>query len=165
MTDFTLEAVDPASGLPNANAPDGGRRPRRTAASAAELPPRLLSSAQVAEFIANGFLELDLPEVDPELHRLIHAKGKALHEKKLGAMGPGNNVYAAIPELRQVLAGPSCRGALTSVLGGGYATHAHRFMHVTRMGGDQSFHKDGQSGHGPVRHHRPRWAMILYCEC
>ena len=124
-------------------------------------PARLLDDSQVRSFISNGFLELDLDEVPPEFHRAVHDKGKQVHEGALGAIGPGNNVYVAIPQLRAIMQGPTVRGALTSVLGEGYFMHAHRYMHVTRVGGDQSFHKDGQSGHGPIRHHRPRWAMIM----
>ena len=126
-----------------------------TAAPAEDCRHRALLAARVPRTA--------LPEIAPALHRQIHAKGKALHEKKLGAVGSGNNMYTAIPELRHVMSGPSVRGVLRSVLGTDTFMHAHRFMHVTGMGSDQSFHKDGQSGHGPIRHHRPRWCMVLYC--
>lgn len=101
-------------------------------------PARLLDSSQVRSFISNGFLELDLDEVPPEFHRAVHDQGKQVHEGALGAIGPGNNVYVAIPQLRAIMQGPTVRGALTSVLGEGYFMHAHRFMHVTRVGGDQT---------------------------
>ena len=60
-----------------------------------------------------------------------------------------------------MLATPTVRGALTSVLGPEYAMHAHRALHVSGNG-DQGFHKDTPEGGGPVKHMRPRWCMIMY---
>ena len=80
---------------------------------------------------------------------------------------------------------PTVRGALQSVLGTDYVMHACRAFHNSDgRDSDQAFHKvsrlakrcgsrsasspadaaeqDGLEGHGPVRHHRPRWAMIMY---
>ena len=83
---------------------------------------------------------------------------------------------------------PTVRGALQSVLGTDYVMHACRAFHnsdgrdsdqafhkVSRLGKDALVHpaalahrpadtaeQDGLEGHGPVRHHRPRWAMIMY---
>ena len=61
-----------------------------------------------------------------------------------------------------MLASPTVNGALCSVLGHDYALHAHRALHRADRPEEQGFHKDGQEGHGPHRHHRPRWAMIMY---
>ena len=75
----------------------------------------------------------------------------------------GNNIYPGVPELAGVLQSPSVRGALTSILGKDYVMHAHRALHLYKgMGSEQGFHQDTPEGHGPVRFHRPRWAMILY---
>jgi hypothetical protein len=75
-----------------------------------------------------------------------------------------NNIYPSMPELGAVMQSPTVRGALQSVLGRGYQMHACRAFHdSTGRDSDQGFHKDGLEGHGPVRHHRPRWAMVMYC--
>ena len=90
-----------------------------------------------------------------------------------------------MPALGDVLSSPTVNGALCSVLGHDYALHAHRALHRADRPEEQGFHKvrttsptapttatstpprrtlhqDGQEGHGPHRHHRPRWAMIMY---
>ena len=61
----------------------------------------------------------------------------------------------------QVFEDPTVAGALTSVLGEGYAMHGHRALHTTRDA-DQSWHKDSYWGLRRMRHHRPRWAMAMY---
>ena len=61
-----------------------------------------------------------------------------------------------------MLSSPTVNGALCSVLGHDYALHAHRALHRADRSEEQGFHKDGQEGHGPHRHHRPRWAMVMY---
>lgn len=158
----------------------GGRRPPPSAAHAAmELAPHeqrppgasiatasrprgLLSDERLQEFIRNGVVELDVTEhLPPSYHAAIHERAQEHHNSGRWPQS-SNNIYSAMPELRDLFAGPTCAGALESVLGAGYVMHAHRHMHVTNLGGFQSFHKDGQSGHGPVRHHRFRWAMIMY---
>ena len=49
------------------------------------------------------------------------------------------------------------------MLGTDYVMHACRAFHNSDgRASDQNFHKDGLEGHGPVRHHRPRWAMVMY---
>ena len=46
-----------------------------------------------------------------------------------------------MPELAEVFQGPTCVGALSSVLGPNYVMHAHRHMHDSSKQGDQKYHK------------------------
>ena len=126
-----------------------------------DAPPRLLDDDQLQQFIRDGAVELELAELPASFHAAVAARAQEHHKSGRWPQG-SNNIYAAMPELRHVFNGPTCRGALQSVLGERYVMHAHRHMHVTNMNSFQNFHKDGQSGHGPLRHHRPRWAMIMY---
>ena len=127
----------------------------------ADAPPRLLDDDQLQQFIRDGAVELELAELPASFHAAVAARAQEHHKSGRWPQG-SNNIYTLMPELRHVFQGPTCRGALQSVLGERHVMHAHRHMHVTNMNSFQNFHKDGQSGHGPLRHHRPRWAMIMY---
>ena len=127
-----------------------------------ELPPKLLNDAQVIDFIKSGFVILPLNDLSPEFH--AHCAESIMKPWEKNARNNnwvGNNIYPANPNLGQMLATPTVRGALTSVLGPDYAMHAHRALHVSGNG-DQGFHKDTPEGGGPVKHMRPRWCMIMY---
>ena len=150
------QLVGAASAVPIEQAQPEAGHPSRPG-----VTPRLLSDMQLQEFIANGVIELDISELSPSFHAAVHERAQE-HHKSGRWPGSSNNIYSAMPELAKLFQGPTCVGALSSVLGPGYAMHAHRHMHVTGMNSFQQFHKDGQSGHGPVRHHRFRWAMIMY---
>jgi len=55
------------------------------------------------------------------------------------------------------------RGALQSVLGRDYIMHSHRHPHINAPGNTpQKAHKDSYFGYNQLRHHRPRWAMLMY---
>lgn len=135
--------------------------PLSPASSVTDAAPSYLSDERLQEFIANGAIELDIRELPVSFHAAVHERAQE-HHKSGRWPGSSNNIYSAMPELAEVFHGPTCRGALESVLGNKYVMHAHRHMHVTGMDSFQQFHKDGQSAHGPVRHHRFRWAMIMY---
>jgi hypothetical protein len=131
----------------------------RTGAPTATRPPKLLNDNALRQFITEGFLILPLSEdLSPEFHATVHEQVENL----AGQAAIGNNIFPAIPALGDVLASPTVNGALCSVLGHDYALHAHRALHRADRPEEQGFHKDGQEGHGPHRHHRPRWAMIMY---
>lgn len=134
--------------------------------------PILLTDAQVARFITDGYLQFDcgLPAA---LHAAIYEKLQwILHEEG----NPGNNILPAVPELQQVLDSPVVRGALAGILGPDYVLHPHRFVHNiepaerTAEGlqigkGSASFVGWHQDSHSPLarpRHHYPRYAMLLY---
>jgi hypothetical protein len=123
----------------------------------AEPPLKLLKDQDVKRWIVDGWLPLstagDLPA---GLHDTVASKAKAM-----STQGLGNNVFPAIPEIGDVLSSPTVRGALTSILGRDYFTHAHRHLHSSGKG-DQGWHKDSYWGLRRMRHHRPRWCMILY---
>ncbi len=131
----------------------------RTGAPTATRPPKLLNDHAVRQFITEGFLILPLTEdLSPEFHATVHEQVENLP----GQAAIGNNIFPAIPALGDMLASPTVNGALCSVLGHDYALHAHRALHRADRPDEQGFHKDGQEGHGPHRHHRPRWAMVMY---
>jgi hypothetical protein len=122
-----------------------------------QQPPRLLSDAQVREFVAAGVLMLPVDELPPSFHSELHARAQVMHEKGLAM---GDNIYPGLAELRDVMDGPTVRGALQSVLGDGFVWHSHRHMHNSSTQGEQTFHKDGQRG--PVTGFRARVVMVLY---
>jgi hypothetical protein len=91
----------------------------------------------------------------------VHAEASRLFARnQSGGAGLGNNIYPAIPQLGQVMAGPTVRGALTSICGPDYSMNAHRYMHNSTSQGDQTFHKDG--AYRPTVNLRPRVVMVLF---
>jgi hypothetical protein len=127
-----------------------------------EADPKLLTDAQIIQFIKSGFVILPLTELSPEFHAQCAASIMQPWDKHARNNNwVGNNIFPANPNLGAMLATPTVRGALTSVLGPEYAMHAHRALHVSGNG-DQGFHKDTPEGGGPVKHMRPRWCMIMY---
>ncbi len=133
---------------------------------------QLLSDAQVARFITDGYLILNA-DVSPHLHAAIYHKlDQRLHEEG----NPGNNILPAVPELQEILDSPTVQGALTSILGRNYVLHPHRFVHNNEPGlhtaeggkvgaGSKTFIGWHQDDHSPLarpRHHLPRYAMLLY---
>lgn len=122
----------------------------------------LLSDLQVREFIANGVLSLPVADLPVALHRAIHAKGEALND---AGKNPGDGIYKGpdgIAELDDLLSAPSVLGALTSLLGAGWAMASHRHMHTNVPAGspDQQLHKDSQRTKPSP--HRPRSLFIFY---
>ncbi len=119
----------------------------------------LLNNDQMQEFILKGFVTVhaDLP---PAFHELICSRAESIFAI---AGNPGNNILPVIPELAEIFAHPAVSGALTSVLGPGYAMHPHRHCHLTPPGRSaQSHHQDSYEDDRNVRHHRTRWAMAFY---
>ena len=115
--------------------------------------PKLLSDERLQEFIANGAIELDVSELSGSFHAALHERAQE-HHKSGRWPGSSNNIYSAMPELSELFQGPTCRGALESVLGKQYVMHAHRHMHVTGMNSFQQFHKDGQVSAASALSHR-----------
>jgi hypothetical protein len=124
--------------------------------------PRLLSDAQVAEFLAVGFLSLPVNDVDPGIHARLHAQSQRSWRLSggEGGAGLGNNVWPALPDLGPVLRSATVHGACTSLLGAHYTMSAHRHMHDSSRQGDQTYHKDTQRW--PVLVHRPRTIYMFY---
>ena len=122
-----------------------------------ESAPTLLSDAQVREFIVRGVLTLPVSDLSPEFHRELHAESERMFDKGIAL---GNDIFPGIAGLKDVMESRTVRGALTSLLGEGFAMHPHRHMHNSSSQGEQTFHKDTQRG--KVKGFRPRWVMALY---
>ena len=131
---------------------------------------RLLSDAQVAEFIRRGVLLLPLDELDAGLHKRIYDASIRLRDDAR-AQGDaaarrdviGDDNVEHIPELAEVLGAPTLSGALTGLLGDEWVLHPHRFMHAASRS-DQGWHKDSGLpwGQRKMRSHRPNWLIVMY---
>jgi len=120
-----------------------------------------LTPEQIHFFIVNGFLHLEPQPQDAALHASILEQATSLGAKKCGELA--NNILPAIPRAAELLASPAVDGALTSLLGPGYALHPHRFCHATVHGASsQTWHRDSYWGNWHPRHHTPHWMMALY---
>ena len=119
----------------------------------------LLTDAQMREFIVNGFVtvQTDFP---PKFHATVRAQAESIFSTE---GNPGNDILPRIPELAELFAHPAVTGALTSILGPGYAMHAHRHWHLTppRQPAQRQL-QDSYEDDRNVRHHRTRWAMAFY---
>ena len=119
----------------------------------------LLNDAQMQDFIVNGYLTVraDLP---PAFHESVRAQAESIFTTE---GNPGNDILARIPQLADLCAHPAVVGALTSILGPGYAMHPHRHCHLTPPRQPaQRQHQDSYEDDQNVRHHRTRWAMAFY---
>lgn len=101
--------------------------------------PRLLTNQQMATFLAQGFLSLEVDDVPAETHRALHETATRIFETsgRAGGAGLGNNIWPAVPQLGQVLRSSVVHGGLQSILGDGYVMNAHRHMHNSSTQGDQ----------------------------
>ncbi len=119
----------------------------------------LLSDSQMQQFIVNGYVTLkaDFPAA---FHESVRAQAEAIFASK---GNPGNDILPAIPQLSELFSHPAVTGALTSILGPGYAMHPHRHCHLTPPSqSGQRHHQDSYEADQNVRHHRIRWAMAFY---
>ena len=82
-----------------------------------------------------------------------------LPESNPDFFGSGKFVFPQVAELGEVLASPTLRGAVASLLGPDFVQHPHRSMHVRSATG-QEFHRDGN--HPPMRHHAPRYLIGFF---
>lgn len=119
----------------------------------------LLNDDQMQAFIVDGFVT-----VHADFPRAFHETVRSRLESIFAMEGnPGNNILPRVPELAEIFAHPAVTGALTSVLGPGYAMHAHRHCHLTTPNRPaQRHHQDSYEDDRNVRHHRTRWAMAFH---
>ena len=119
----------------------------------------LLDDAAMRRFIVDGYLQ-----VQPDIPAISHDRIRSRIDAVLAGQGnPGDDILPHVPEIAQVFDAPSVRGALTSLLGPGYAIHPHRHCHDLGPGASgQHWHKDDYVGDRNVRHHRFRWVMAFY---
>lgn len=83
-----------------------GSGPAAAAALAGPVPA-LLSDAQMQRFVVDGFLVLPLPELAPDFHARLHAAAEQIKTEH-GQLG--NNIMPALPELGDVMGGPTVHG-------------------------------------------------------
>lgn len=136
--------------------------------------PRLLSDAEMQRFVVDGFLVLTLDDFDASFHRAIYDTTHSIFERS-GRVGGGvgaqalqnsNDIYPTVPEIGDIMGGPTIAGALESVLGPGYQMNGHRHMHNSSLGQtSQTFHKDSQR-HKPPSHFTNSVFIFYYpCGC
>ena len=120
---------------------------------------KLLNDSQMQDFIVNGYVTVKADH-PPGFHESVYAQAEDIFS---GRGNPGNDILPAIPQLADLFAHPAVAGALTSVLGPGYAMHPHRHCHLTPPRTPaQRHHQDSYEDDQNVRHHRTRWAMAFY---
>ena len=109
--------------------------------------PWLLTNQQMADFLGQGFLSLEVDDVPAEVHSALHQNAERIWEQSSRATGAGllnpgatlgNNIWPAVPQLGQVLRSSVVHGGLQSILGSGYVMNAHRHMHNSSTQGDQT---------------------------
>ena len=119
----------------------------------------LLTDSQMQAFIINGFVTVKA-DFSPAFHESARTRAEAIFSTE---GNPGNDILPKIPELADLSSHPAVTGALTSVLGPGYAMHPHRHCHLTPpQQPGQRHHQDSYEDDQNVRHHRTRWAMAFY---
>ena len=120
---------------------------------------KLLSDSQMQQFIVNGYVSVKAGFPSP-FHQSVYARAEEIFSTQ---GNPGNHILPAIPQLADLFSHPAVTGALTSILGPGYAMHPHRHCHLTPPHKTaQRHHQDSYEDDQNVRHHRTRWAMAFY---
>lgn len=133
--------------------------------------PRLLSTAQLVNFLVDGVLNISVPTEEFPHSNEVYRRAREGVAEMTEAHGRYNInlangtperrfVWADLPQISDLLQAPTVVGALTSLLGPGYSMHPHRALHSNNGNVDQFFHKDGH--HIGERDHRPRWIMGLW---
>ena len=123
------------------------------------LEPTKLTDGQMRRFITEGYLILKTGVPD-EVHAYIRDRCEEIFSNN---GNPGNDVLELNPALSLILADPAVRGALQGILGPDYFLHPHRHCHENVSGTPaQHNHKDSYEDDVNVRHHRSRWAMLMY---
>lgn len=108
---------------------------------------KLLSDAQVQQFIVDGFLVLPLDELGDDFHRdVYHLTIERRPDTELT-----DELDAKTPQVRTLLDSPTVRGTLQNILGLGYIRHPHSGATVdscdvvaaqARGRSDQGWHRD-----------------------
>ena len=140
-------------------------RPYAELGAPADQPLKLLSDAQMHEFLGQGFLTLGLDDLGSDFHEYLYERARAEfgpEEENSGLRGTGGSTER-IPELLTMVNSPTVAGALVSLLGHEYA-HGHLgvsgcALHVSTTE-DQIFHKDTQRA--IIVGHRTRALMVMY---
>ena len=114
--------------------------------------PRL-TDAEVLNFVVHGW-HLVQPALPAGTNERVWDTAAALTEN------PGNEIWDAIPALKDVYESPEVVGALKSLLGDDMRMNAHRHLHTTAANHlrSQGWHQDGTN----VRHHQIRTVLAMY---
>jgi hypothetical protein len=90
-------------------------------------PPKLLTDAQVASFLVQGYLVLRAEDQPPSFHEALHAESIRHAGESRDLPFHGNHCLSHTPRLAQVFQSPMIGGALTSLLGRDFAINNHRW--------------------------------------
>ena len=88
-----------------------------------------LDDTDIQHFIENGFVTVRASSLSDDFHAAVAAKSQALHDADDVPGWGSNDCYPVIDELGYLLKEPHVHGALTGLLGDGYAMHPHRHCH------------------------------------
>jgi HEAT repeat protein len=100
--------------------------------------PVLLTDKQMQNFIANGYLVIQL-DMDPWMHTVIDQKFNYLADNE---PNPGNNIIARLPELNLILDSAQVQGAMISLLGDDYIRIPHCHWHCRKPETMEEHYKD-----------------------
>src|ERR1700739_4790068 len=78
-------------------------------------------AALVAQFLREGFFTIQTALPDT-FHAELRQRADSILDREANW---GNNILPRLPELQHVLDDPAVRGAISSLLGPGYAVHPH----------------------------------------
>ena len=96
----------------------------------------LMSDDEMVSFVVNGY-HVVKPSLPSGFNATVYDELDALPSN------PGDGIYEAVPKLKQVYESPEVVGALTSMLGQGYAMFPHRHCHRNAPGTpSQQIHQD-----------------------
>ena len=131
----------------------------------------LLNDNEYLAFLTEGYLVLQPSDMNDGDHDDLYRAGQALYDKAAASDSEtphldilGDHLLEEIPKISRMLEDPVVTGAITSILGEGYALHPHNFLHESTTK-DQPFHQDGNlpwNERGHYRSHRPDWLILFY---
>eukprot|EP01051_Picozoa_sp_SAG22_P003467 SAG22_NODE_169_length_16721_cov_6.494104_9_plen_699_part_00 len=155
--------------------PEDGQQPPPPAAGPDAGPARMLSAAEIAAFVSQGYHCVDTRgEISAEFHRSFTTRSREIHDRPREDPLQDVGFLELEADIAEVLRAPSVRGALASLLGNDF-TMACAWAednnnggmmgnhHSSAPGADQAYHKDGI--HTPasvVRDIKPRGLILMY---
>ena len=138
--------------------------------AAEPMGAKLLTDAQMMDFVREGFAMFHLDDLPRSYHDgVIETLDKAFEQHG----NPGNNMLPMCPQLSTMLNHPLVDGCLQSVLGSDYYVHLHRHPHMRDNvdegppGKVHGLHKDSMynsrfAADATRRQHRTRMCMLIY---
>ena len=130
-----------------------------------------LSNNDLSRFLDQGYLILELDDVDGAIHEHLHNQAaerygtrRKVEENAQSLDLIADDTVAGLPALDHALGSARVDAALCTVLGANYFRYPHAFIHESSAN-DQDYHKDSSLPWGlrsGIRSHRPNWAMGFY---